>query len=266
MAVGRPNTRVSSITQSLPSGYVLARLDPGNGPAQLVKISDLAQQLVASGGLAPGTAPSSGGGGGGSGLWSGALSAVPTSSGTGLTTWANQGGATVADGTSGIVLTAPSGAGDALRIRSMTAPATPYTITALCSLAGVASFVFGGIGFTDGTKIHGIALGVSGPYSLTVQKWTSATAFSANDFGGNGNNLGAPLMWLQIRDDGTNVKFRYGAFGSTGDNADLLECFTVAKTSGFLGGSGYTKICIFLDNNSSGKNALLGVQSWRATA
>jgi hypothetical protein len=182
---------------------------------------------------------------------------VPTSASTGFTSWTNQGGASVANGTTGIVLTAPTNAGDSWRLRTKTAPTAPYTITVQVAHVAVVNFSFTGIGWTDGTKLHGIYVGnqSSTTTRLAVGKWNTVSSFSANDFTG-ADGLGFSPIWLQIQDDGTNVKFRYGFGGSIGSNSDLLEVFSVAKTSGFLGGSGYSSLWFGVDNNATGKNAL----------
>src|SRR5258708_4526662 len=87
-----------------------------------------AQALSAGPGLSITTASGSitiaaNGGEAGNGLYSRSLSATPTSSGTGLTNWLNQGTATVADNAVGMTINAPnSGATPNLIARTMAAP------------------------------------------------------------------------------------------------------------------------------------------------
>lgn len=189
----------------------------------------------------------SGGGGGVGGLWSGVMSAsVPTSASTGLTTWLNQGGASVADVATGVTITAPNSSADSVRGRTKAAPGTPYTITALISATALVDsthIVSTGIGWYDGTnKLHLLALDYNSAnksWAISVNKFTNPTTFSANDvtdtFPGSINPV-----WLRIKDDGTNAQF----FFST-DGVNFTQAFTVAKASGFLGGSGYTNVVFF---------------------
>src|SRR5574340_767904 len=51
-----PQIRAQGIRLRTPSGYVLGRLDPGSGEAQLIPISSLGQRLVATGAVAGGFA------------------------------------------------------------------------------------------------------------------------------------------------------------------------------------------------------------------
>ena len=49
MASRSPNIRLRENRTSIPPGYVLGRVDAGHGPVQLIKLSDLAIQLLATG-------------------------------------------------------------------------------------------------------------------------------------------------------------------------------------------------------------------------
>lgn len=212
-------------------------------------------QLSSAGNFSCGTP--TGSGGGTTGLFSQVVSATPTSTSTGLTTWLNQGGASVADGSTGVVLTAPTNSGDSKRCRTKTAPSTPYTITALIFPTIEGNFVQVGIGWYDGTaKLHLNDLVWNNGWAENVAKWASTTSFSANDSGSSAGVFSIGLPWLQIRDDGTNVSFSWGTGGSNGNNSDMLQQFSVAKSSGYLGSSGYSKIAFCLNNNNTGKNAL----------
>lgn len=197
-------------------------------------------------------------GGGGSGLFSAVLSAVPTSANTGLSTWRNQGSATVADGDTGIVVGAPSSGADAWALREKAAPATPYTITALVSLTSknLSNAQSVGLGWDDGTKLHLIMAQFQNAFpglQMFVAKYTNVTTFSAADY----TSTGAPPnpMWLRIADDGTNVSFSWSA-----DGANFIAAFSVAKASGFLGGSGYSNVCFAVNPKNSDTNG--GILSW----
>lgn len=135
------------------------------------------------------------------------------------------------------------------------APSTPYTITALLiprpfiQNASVVSAVM--LGFHDGTKFHylkfrsDVSSGSQWP-KLTVQKWSNYNTFVANDSDIAVWPLGQ--VFLQISDDGSNVAFRYST-----DSVDFVDLYSIAKSSGYLGSSGYTNVCFgFLDANPGG--------------
>lgn len=200
-----------------------------------------------------------GSGSGNGGLYSQVMSATPTSAGIGLTSWSNQGSSTVTDSPVGIAITSPTSGGAAnLAVRYMAAPgSTPYTFTVLLGITrDTSSYNSAGIGWFDGTKIHAIGLTANnGSVSyIEVQKWTNTTTFSADDWNGQKNGQSVPI-WFQIEDDGTNVYFRW-----SNDGANFITSFSVAKSSGFLGASGYTNVCVF--NNAQQGVQIATVMSW----
>jgi hypothetical protein len=192
------------------------------------------------------------------GLYNQVLSATPTRVSTGLSGWLNQGSATTGDTATGLQVTGVSG--QFWQLLTKTPPATPYSITAeiqcFYSANGVngTSTIGGGIGWTDGTKLHLLALQNA---TLLVTKFSNFTTFSANDFS-NGNfpqyNFQYP-NWLKIKDDGTNVVFYFSADGAT-----FQQLFSVAKSAGYLGSSGYSTLVF--GTNSNGAAATCTVLSW----
>lgn len=195
----------------------------------------------------------------GAGLYRQVMSDTPTSASTGLTTWLNQGSATVTDSAVGMCIDAPtSGTSTNLSGRYMAAPTAPYTITALIAATRASTNFSGvGIGWYDGSaKLHLLSYSINsggGPY-LLVNKWNSVTSFSAADFTSLNSTYAQPI-WLQVSDDGTNVSFRYSQNGS-----EFLQLFSVAKSSGFLGASGYSNVVFFVDPR--GSRTLGTVMSW----
>lgn len=191
-------------------------------------------------------------GGAGGGLFYARMGAVPTSAGTGLTTWQNQGTASVADTDQGVVLTVPA-ATENVRMRKKASPTPPYVISALVALdATWQNFQFAGIGWTDGTKYHLIYLKQDG--NLEVGRWNTATSFSTAEsipqLARNSNPI-----WLQIEDDGTNVYFRASASGK-----NYVTLFSISKASGFLGSSGYSSVGFAVNrNNNTGTSTAYGV-------
>lgn len=198
--------------------------------------------------------------GAGVGMYNGVLSATPTSSTTGLTTWLNQGSATVSDSATGVCIDAPSSGGTANIIaRTVAAPTPPYTFTALVAATrDVSSTGNGiGIGWYDGTaKLHLLSFTISSSQPrFFVNKWTNVTTFSAADFSSAANAYSQPL-WMRIRDDGTTVSFAF-----SNDGATFLTVFSVAKASGFLGATGYSNVVFFV-NPQGGSRTLGTLMSW----
>ncbi len=171
--------------------------------------------------------------GAGGGAFSGALSALPTKSGTTLNT--ALGGATITDTAAGVLITGTSGSG----AYTTTVPGTPtYSITALIACAQIASVP--GFGWTDGTKIHfcyTTPFG-SGDRRFLVQRNSNITSFSATDVSTPTYYL-SEQQWFKIRDDGTTVYFMFGV-----DGINFFTFFSVAKSSGYLGSGGYTHIFV----------------------
>jgi len=195
----------------------------------------------------------------GSGLYNQVASITPTAAGTGLSNWLNQGSSTVADSAVGISINAPSsGTSPNISGRYVAVPTTPYTIKALIAATRNSSNFSGvGIGWYDGTnKLHVVSYTTNngGAARIEVNKWNSPTSWSANDFVSQSNSFSQPI-WLQIKDDGTNVSF---AFSQDGSN--FLQVHSVAKSSGFLGGSGYSNLIFYA--NPQGGVTIGTLMSW----
>jgi hypothetical protein len=195
---------------------------------------------------------------GGTGMYRQVMSDTPTSASTGLTSWLNQGSASVSDSAVGMCIDTPtSGTSANLTGRYKAAPTAPYTITILVAATRYSNTFNGvGIGWYDGTaKLHLLSYQLNGalPY-LIVNKWDNVTTFNAADLTSSLNAFAQPI-WLQIADDGTNVIFRFSQ-----DGLNFNTLFTVAKSSGFLGASGYSNVIFFADPR--GSRTLATVMSW----
>ena len=192
------------------------------------------------------------------GLYRQVMSALPTVASTGLTAWVNQSGATYAEGPAGLALSAPAG-GDALRVRYGPAPVPPYTLTALLAATrNSTAFSEAGIGWYDGTaKFHVLAyaIGATGFSSgLGVSKWSAFNFRAGGDVGTAQSQYPQPL-WMQLKDDGTNVSFAYSY-----DGANFLPLFTSAKSSAYLGPDGYRNFVLF--SNPRGGQTISTIMSW----
>lgn len=183
-----------------------------------------------------------------SGLYGPAMSlSVPTIANTGLSTWLNQNSASFVDGATGCCLKQVTNTGSfSVNARLKAAPSTPYTLTGLFATNSPAptSSNYAGFIWYDGTnKCHlfGINSG-----SILIGKANTPTSYSANDSITSGGFSHQVPIWLQIEDDGTNVYFRYS---TDGENWITLQ--TTAKSSAWLGATGYTNVGIFVDAQNS---------------
>lgn len=136
--------------------------------------------------------------------------------------WVNQGSATIAGAGASQHLYAPSNGGtNSMRARVMTAPATPYTFTAL--LATQANWS------VNGYSGAGIFLRESGtqkmisieywsqtaggtPPLFKIVKWSNSSTISSTPVQANFYPFGIG-QWAQVGDDGTNVNFNVSPDG-----------------------------------------------------
>lgn len=275
-------------TYGVPPSTIMGNLKPGLGPAQPISITDLASAVAATGMVANPGAPAatvgatgsytlasitvanglvtsaSNGSASGGGLFSQVLSSTPTSAGTGLTTWVNQSTTTVADTATGVLLTGvATGSSNTTRIsaRSLASPSTPYTYTALLAIApSNVIFPWCGIGWYDGTKFHVFSYFWNGSaMALRVDRWSNTTTFSATD-GSSTIPPATGFVWLRIEDDGTNVTFSWSI-----DGANYITMFTVAKSTGYLGSTGYSNVVWYINPQTASTNVLATLMSWAKT-
>jgi len=221
------------------------------------------QALISGGAGANPSWGAGGGGGSGTGLFGPDMSAVPTQSSTGLSTWVNQGSATATDTTEGIFIDIDAGhASQLVGKKTTSVPGTPYSITILLgfTIRAATNNPFACFGWTDGTKFHQLEslLVASAGFQVTCAKWNTTSSFNSNESGFPGPTGSAErLMWYQLRDDGTNAIFKFGTSPKS-----LITAFSIAKSSGFLGGSGYTSIFVGGENAGNGQEAGIEVLSW----
>ena len=190
------------------------------------------------------------------GLYSGLMSeTVPTQSSTGLTTWVNQGGATVTDTSVGIQIINPTtGSKDNICGLVMPVPATPYTLTALLELASIAGdYPSALLGWADyaSTKTHLAILcgdGRSGLISPT--SYTSWALSGAPQFTRDGRRA-----WLQFADDGTTITVKWSFSGLY-----WYTLYSATKASSHLGAEGYNRL--FFGASSYSITAAATLLSW----
>jgi len=196
------------------------------------------------------------------GLFRQIMSATPTAASTGLATWLNQGASTVTDSAVGISISSPTNAATSVSGRYVSAPAAPYTITALVSATRNTTGVnMVGIGWYDGSAklqvIYNQSFATVYPI-MRVQRFTNPTTAGGIDFTSSSSAFSVPV-WFQIKDDGTNVSFAFSH-----DGVNFLSVYSVAKASGFLGATGYSNLIFFL--NPGPTNPSIGtLLSWTQT-
>ncbi len=193
------------------------------------------------------------------GLYSQVMSATPTAATTGLTNWLNQGSAVVNDSAVGICIDAPSsGASENVTGRYKASPTPPYKITVLVASTRNSSRNNSiGVGWYDGTaKMQTITYTTnnSGAGRFYVSMWSSVTSYFGSNFSGDNNAVAQPI-WLQIADSGTTVSF---AFSNDGSN--FVTLYSVSKSAGYLGSSGYANVLFFINPQQS--RTLGTLMSW----
>jgi len=206
------------------------------------------------------TAAASGSAGIAAALFAPLMSAVPTQTSTGFSTWVNQGShATVTNAATGIQLQDQTSAGGAFQFRMLTkaAPSTPYTATALFNVTSpMTGYNFAEFGWYDGSaKVQALKIGwANGSYTTSeVDHYTQPNAGSQT-VDATATNLAQSVqfIWAELNDNGTNVTFSVSEDGVT-----WQQVYTIAKSSGYLGSGGYANIFIGVDPYSEGVSLVL---------
>lgn len=168
-------------------------------------------------------------------------------------TWRNQGSATATDSNGAIVLTVPDEANFNLRGLELTAPSTPYAMTARLRMAlgpGVPASntsSIGGLWAVESSTGKLLALWARYGDVIEFGRWSSVTTYSADI----GTRLGyhePNWLWFRFVDNGTDVK---GFFSTDGSNwtYDDSAWWQESRTA-FLSG-GANRIGFFLNSGSN---------------
>lgn len=178
-------------------------------------------------------------------------------------TWLNQGTATCTDADDGgLNMTLPSEANHQIRGKYITAPATPWTLTAFCQLgpgmAIGASGTYMGVFCREASssKLYFLPLAVgTSAAARTIGLWrmTNETTFSANVDTGYDNIVGG--IWMRLTDDGTDIKASYST-----DGVNYLELFTDGRASFFT--SGPDQVGFGGSSGSGAAGAYLHFKTW----
>lgn len=207
------------------SGGIEARDESGVAAFEYLTTIETDTSLVASPDGAGGLefrAETGGGGGGSLPPW---LTFTPPPT-TGWS-WDNQGSSTITSSASKQYIHAPSQSALHAVLRYRTAPAAaPYNcdFALMHGVIGVEGQSESRVGYLVAFRDSGGKLiafrfaAYDGTYTISVDKWTSSTIFSAvyTGYASNGGTLlllsRAP-QWLRLRDDGTDLKFYYSIDG-----------------------------------------------------
>jgi hypothetical protein len=141
--------------------------------------------------------------------------------------WDNQGDASVDEAYGGIYLTKPAVAAASLRVRYLTAPTVPYTITA-CILPHVykCNYPIVGLCFRESASGKLAAFGFGrGADAIQRQDFTDSTHYSAESTQVPIEQLSGAL-WMQIADNNTNRIMSWSA-----DGVHWYAHYTVGRTS-----------------------------------
>lgn len=167
--------------------------------------------------------------------------------------------ATLTGASNGIFMVDAQAANKLCNVYLTTLPATPYAFRTLAVFAaceqGAAGAVF--IGWSDGTKYHVMyfcSVATGGTMAgWAVNRFSNSTTFVSVEAGQqtsvNGGLQLTGFVWLKVRDDGTNVYFYYSP-----DGLNFIQLFTIAKASGYLGASGYSRLVLGINGNNNSLN------------
>ena len=152
---------------------------------------------------------------------------------------------------------------DALRLASVVAPTAPYTIDAVFGFfSQSASSNNLDFGWSDGTKFQIYYVGTfSGVPTIFTESFSNVTTPVSN-LATSKQQFIQNNLCLRIADDGTNAVMSISL-----DGINFVIHYTVAKSSGFLGPSGYTNVVWGLSANTGGGTSpppacMVTLRSW----
>jgi hypothetical protein len=201
----------------------------------------------------------------------GPIIGVPTLSGTGLTTALNHSGTySATNAATGILIADPTNTSGENVEGIMTAyPGVAFTATALISLqAQAANFAQASIcvANTLTTQLMNFGMrwtntpasGYSDGFQYNVNAYSTPTTFNSFPAIPSPNPTIAQYTWLRYKDNGTNLTFSVSL-----DGTFWQQIYTVAKSSSYLGASGfnYLGVCIDTDDYAVGTTLM----SWSLT-
>ena len=131
---------------------------------------------------------------------------------------------------------------------------SPYRVAILVQMVynGTNNWAF--FGWMDSVSGRIQLLGNVIPDTTFIQNYTTPTSYAGGPLTFNTQEQG--LIWVGLRDYGTNIYFEHSV-----DGVNFATIYTTSKASGYLGSSGYNNICWGLfDNQGGGNHPLLTVR------
>lgn len=145
-----------------------------------------------------------------------------------------------------IIESSPSGGAKVAGIYKAV-PSTPYRVAVFIQSNNNSRRYMGwAAGWTDGTKLHVVTDPASGAVEMMEFNTVSSRSSTSSLAGSKSSGFRATGFWLGLRDDGTNVFFEVSE-----DGVYFSPYFTVAKSSGWLGSSGYTNVFVGIYSEAS---------------
>lgn len=175
-------------------------------------------------------------------------------------TWVNQSTATIIDETwGGLTFTTPAASNDNHRILVLSAPSTPYTLTAFCLFGP--GYNYGSTGSsigilqrdsTDG-KLKNISIRIGDTAGgIEVRKYNSPTSFNSEDAA---LEFASDRLWLQLDDDGTDVTWLCSA-----DGINFYEVYT--ETTATFWTSGADQLGMYVNSYDGSAGQLSHFLAW----
>jgi hypothetical protein len=145
-------------------------------------------------------------------------------------------------------------------------PATPYRVQALVKPQPTGGYSRVGIGWSDaGTKTQFVGVDMNnGTPQIVTMSYAVLTGGSATMYGTVVPISVPDLIWLGVADDGTTIYFEYSY-----DGVNWVTQYSIARSSGYLGGSNYTNAGMFgsaYNGTTAGLHSGAVMLSWNTVA
>lgn len=183
---------------------------------------------------------------------------------TALWTWRNQGAATATqDGDGWLKLLAPASATTSHRIieQPVAAATWKFRTKLVLGFASEVNFAYAGFVVVNNTSGRLLFCGLiyNGGYMPIMQRWTSATEFSANVATSNTDLMYSRIPWyLEVENNATNIIFRISPTGFDGTFRQLAS----DPIASFLTAAGGSVDRIGLTVNSQNNAIAIGNYDW----
>lgn len=179
--------------------------------------------------------------------------------------WVNQGAATITTNLGPTILGMPSpgGAGEDIHLRTISEIATPYAVdAAFIPQIDAANNTSCGILFRESSTNKIIFIRILFDDTVTksdtvisIDKFNSPTSFNSNYITISANVLRGPVIWLRMKNDGTDLYWYLSVDGIT---FNLI--FSSSKTNFFT--TGPNQVGFAVNSNTTSGAAIMTLLSW----